>query len=108
MHNANVTLMRSNAQELEAVARRIAEQLNRAPGPVRLLLPLGGLSMLDAPGQPFHDPQANAVLFSTLERLFVPTTTHKLIPLPDHIHAPAFAAAVAEHVRAVTQPVATA
>lgn len=101
VHNANVTLMRSNAQELAAAAQRLAEQLNRAPGPVRLLLPLGGLSMLDAPGQAFHDPVADAVLFDTLERLFVVSDTHRLIRLPHHINDPLFAAAVAEQVRAV-------
>lgn len=101
VHNANVTLMRSNAQELEAAATRVAEQLNRASGPVRLLLPLGGLSMLDAPGQAFHDPAADAVLFDTLERLFISSDTHRLIQLPHHINDPLFAAAVAEQVRAV-------
>jgi uncharacterized protein (UPF0261 family) len=101
VHNANVTLMRSNAEELEAAASRIAEQLNRARGPVRLLLPLGGLSMIDAPGQPFHDPVADSVLFDALERLFVPSDSHRLIRMPHHINDPAFAAAVAEHVRAV-------
>lgn len=101
VHNANVTLMRSNVQELEAAAHRIAEQLNRARGPVRLLLPLGGLSMLDAPGQAFHDPAADAVLFDTLERLFVVSDTHRLLKLPQHINDPLFAAAVAEQLRAV-------
>ena len=101
VHNANVTLMRSNAEELEAAAHRIAEQLNRASGPVRLLLPMGGLSMLDAPGQPFYDPTADAVLFDTLERLFVVSDTHRLTRLPHHINAPAFAAVVADEVRAV-------
>ena len=101
VHNANVTLMRSNGQELAAAAQRLAEQLNRAPGPVRLLLPLGGLSMLDAPGQAFHDPVTDAVLFDTLERLFVVSDTHRLIRLPHHINDPLFAAAVAEQVRAV-------
>ena len=101
VHNANVTLMRSNAQELEAAAHRIAEQLNRASGPVRLLLPMGGLSMIDAPGQPFHDPAADAVLFDALERLFVVSDTHRLTRLPHHINDPAFAAVVADEVRAV-------
>jgi uncharacterized protein (UPF0261 family) len=101
VHNANVTLMRSNAQELEAAAMRIAEQLNRARGPVRLLLPLGGLSMIDAPGRAFQDPVADAVLFDTLERLFVTTDTHRLLKLPQHINDPAFAAAVAEQLREV-------
>ncbi len=41
-HNAQVTLMRSTAGELAEAGRRIAEQLNRSKGPVRLLIPLGG------------------------------------------------------------------
>ncbi len=101
VHNANVTLMRSNAEELEAAARRMAEQLNRSSGPVRLLLPLAGLSMLDAPGQPFHDPAADAVLFDTLERCFIESDAHRLIRLPHHINESAFAAALAAHLRAV-------
>ena len=36
--------------------------------PVRFFLPEGGVSALDAPGQPFHDPQANAALFGALEQ----------------------------------------
>ncbi|KAJ5249020.1 hypothetical protein N7468_000471 [Penicillium chermesinum] len=33
----------------------------------RLLLPTGGVSMLDVPGQPFWNPEVDEVLFSTLE-----------------------------------------
>lgn len=101
VHNADVTLMRSNTDELTAAAQRIAEQLNRASGPVRLLLPMHGLSMLDAPGQPFHDPQANGALFGTLEREFIASDTHQLIALPMHINDASFAAAVDQQVRAV-------
>ena len=99
VHNANITLMRSTAAELVAVGLRIAEQLNRSAGPVRLLLPMGGLSMLDAPGQPFHDPAADAALFGTLQRAFAASATHSLEMLPLHINDPAFAAAVAHAVR---------
>jgi uncharacterized protein (UPF0261 family) len=41
------------------------------------------------------------VLFDTLERLFVVSDTHRLTRLPHHINDPAFAAVVAEEVRAV-------
>jgi uncharacterized protein (UPF0261 family) len=101
VHNADVTLMRSNAQEMQAAAQRIAAQLQQAAGPVRLLLPLGGLSMLDAPGQPFHDPQANAVFFATLRQQFRASAQHQLIALPHHINDPAFAAALAGALREV-------
>jgi uncharacterized protein (UPF0261 family) len=101
VHNADVTLMRSNAHEMQAAARRIAEQLNRAAGPVRLLFPLGGLSMLDAPGQPFHDPGANAAFFDTLRSEFRTAGKHELTELPCHINDPAFAAALADALRDV-------
>ena len=100
VHNANVTLMRATAVEMAAAGRRIAEQLNRSTGPVRLLLPLGGLSMLDAPGQPFHDPAADEALFEAIEESFVVSDTHQLLRIPLHINDPGFAQ---EIVSAVVQ-----
>jgi uncharacterized protein (UPF0261 family) len=99
-HNANVTLMRSTADELRQAGREIATRLNRAAGPVRLLLPLGGLSALDAPGQPFHDPEADAALFQCIRETFSPGPTHRLIEVPAHINDTAFAAAVAAEATA--------
>jgi uncharacterized protein (UPF0261 family) len=90
-HNANVTLMRTTADELRQAGREIAERLNRAPGPVSLLLPLGGLSALDAPGQPFHDPQADAALFEAIRESFTSSDTHRLVEVAAHINDPAFA-----------------
>jgi uncharacterized protein (UPF0261 family) len=65
-HNPAVTLMRTSVEESRAIGRRIGEQLRRARGPVVLCLPLRGVSMLDAEGQPFHDPQADRALFESL------------------------------------------
>lgn len=98
VHNPQVTLMRSTAEELAAAGLRIAEQLNRSTGEVRLMVPLGGLSMIDAPGQPFHDPQADAVLFETIRRNFIQTDKHHLIELAHHINDAAFAQAIASEV----------
>lgn len=93
-HNANVTLMRTTADELRQAGREIALRLNRAAGPVRLLLPLQGLSALDAPGQPFHDPQADAALFQAIRDHFTASGTHRLVEVAAHVNAPAFADAV--------------
>ena len=35
-------------------------------GQVRFFLPEGGVSALDAPGRPFHDPAARAALYTAL------------------------------------------
>lgn len=105
VHNPDVTLMRSNADEVRAAGERIAEQLNRARGPVRLLLPLRGVSMLDAPGQAFYAPAVNAALFDTLRARFAPSDTHRLIELDLHINDAAFAAALAQQLREVLRAV---
>ena len=62
-HNSAVTLMRTSADECVAIAEFIGSKLARAVAPITLLLPEGGLSLLDAPGQPFHDPSADEALF---------------------------------------------
>jgi uncharacterized protein (UPF0261 family) len=105
VHNPDVTLMRSNADEVRAAGERIAEQLNRARGPVRLLLPLRGVSMLDAEGQAFHAPEVDAALFDTLRKRFAVSDTHRLIELDLHINHPAFAAALAQQLREVLRNV---
>ena len=56
VHNPQVTLMRTTAEENERMGRWIGERLNAMDGPVRFFLPEGGVSALDAPGQPFRDP----------------------------------------------------
>src|SRR5215475_657509 len=81
-HNANVTLMRTTAEENAAMGRWIAERLNRCEGPVRFLIPEGGVSGIDAPGQPFHDPAADRALFTAIEQTFKPAANHKLLRLP--------------------------
>ena len=55
-HNPQVTLMRTTADENTRMGHWIGERLNRMDAPVRFFLPEGGVSALDAPGQPFHDP----------------------------------------------------
>ena len=68
VHNPNVTLMRTTRDENRAIGEWMGSRLNQMDGPVRLLLPLGGVSLLDAPGKPFHDPEADNALFEALEK----------------------------------------
>ena len=103
IHNPNVTLMRTTAEENEAMGMFIAERLNRMEGPVRFLIPEGGVSGLDAPGQPFNDPAANRMLFSTIERMFVQTPRRRLIKLPHHINDRPFAEALVSNFREIAE-----
>jgi uncharacterized protein (UPF0261 family) len=102
VHNAQVTLMRTTADENRAAGSWIASRLNKCEGPIRFLLPLGGVSAIDAPGKPFHDPDADSALFSAIEKDFQATKKRKLIKLPYHINDQQFAAAVVSNFREVS------
>jgi len=67
-HNPAVTLMRTTTDENARLGALIAEKLNRARGPVAVLVPRGGVSMLDVEGEPFFDPEADNALFASLRR----------------------------------------
>jgi uncharacterized protein (UPF0261 family) len=66
-HNPQVTLMRTTPEECRRLGEIIAEKLNASTAPVTVLIPLRGISVISAPGQPFHDAEADAALFGTLK-----------------------------------------
>jgi uncharacterized protein (UPF0261 family) len=103
-HNPQVTLMRTTVEENIQQARWIARRLNQCEGEVRFLLPLGGVSALDAPGQPFWDPVADRALFETLTSEFQQSGHRKLVRLPYHINDPNFAQAGVEEFLAIVGP----
>jgi uncharacterized protein (UPF0261 family) len=93
-HNQNVTLMRTTAEECVAIGRFLVDKLNRMEGPVRFLIPEGGLSLIDAPGGPFWDPAADRALFDTIATGFRAGAHRKLVRLPHNVNDPAFADAL--------------
>jgi uncharacterized protein (UPF0261 family) len=92
-HNAQVTLMRTTAEECANIGSWIGSKLNASKGPVRFLLPLRGVSALDVEGGAFHDPEANEALFGALRKTVRQTAERQLVELDLHINDPAFAAA---------------
>ena len=101
VHNSQVTLMRTTAAENRAMGEWIGARLNACAGPVRFLIPEKGVSLIDAPGMPFHDPDADAALFEALERTVEETGARRLIRLPLHINDADFAAALVESWREI-------
>jgi uncharacterized protein (UPF0261 family) len=65
-HNPQVTLMRTTPGENRELGRIIAAKLNASVGPVTVMIPLRGVSVIGAPGGPFHDPDADAALHEAL------------------------------------------
>ncbi len=107
-HNPTVTLMRTTVEENRRIGLFLASKLNAMAGPVRFLIPEGGVSAIDKPGQPFHDPEADRMLFTTIEQHFRAGPQRKLLRLPHHINDEAFADALVAAWREVQQAAASA
>ena len=93
VHNPQVTLMRTTASENKEIGEFIAAKLNTCEGPVRFLLPEGGVSMIDAPDQPFHDPEADEALFAAIEANVVQTDNRVVTRIAANINDEAFVTA---------------
>ncbi len=66
-HNPQVTLMRTTPEECRRLGEILAEKLNTSQGPVSVLIPLRGISVISAAGQTFHDTAADNALFDALK-----------------------------------------
>ncbi len=88
-HNPNVTLMRTTVEENGRLGEILAQKLNASEGPVSVVFPRKGLSMIDAPGQPFWLPEADEALFASLKSNLRPDIP--LIELDCNINDPMFA-----------------
>jgi uncharacterized protein (UPF0261 family) len=86
--------MRTTPEETAELGRRIARKLSAATGPTALFLPLRGVSMIDAEGQPFHDPEADEALFAALRDGLGDRV--ELVEMECNVNDPEFAAAMAD------------
>jgi uncharacterized protein (UPF0261 family) len=93
-HNPQVTLMRTTPEECAQLGRILAEKANLSTGPITVLLPTRGVSVISAPGGPFHDPAADAALFTALKDHLRPEIP--VIEMACTINDPAFSEACAE------------
>jgi uncharacterized protein (UPF0261 family) len=94
VHNAQVTLMRTTASELRSIGEWVAAKLTAATSPVVLLIPERGVSALDAPGQAFYAPEADKVLFETLEEELANHRWVQVRRIAAHINDPEMSAAI--------------
>jgi uncharacterized protein (UPF0261 family) len=87
--NPNVTLLRTNVEENVRIGELIAAAANAATAPAAILLPLGGVSMLDSEGGRFWDPEADRACFDAIQRNLKPGIL--VIELEHNINDAAFA-----------------
>jgi uncharacterized protein (UPF0261 family) len=93
-HNPNVTLMRTTPEENARLGEILAGKLNLSTGPVTVILPLRGVSMIDSPGGAFWWPEANRALFDALKKHLRPDIP--VLALDANVNDPEFARACAE------------
>ncbi len=95
-HNPTVTLMRTTPEENDKLGKEIAHKASAAKGPTAILLPLRGVSAIDAEGKPFWWPEADRALFESIRLWRSPHV--ELIELDLHINDPAFAQAATDRL----------
>ena len=86
----DVTLMRTNENENEQLGKEIADKVSKSSGPVKILLPLKGISIVSSPGEVFHNPKVDQVLFDSIKRHTQPDI--EIIEIPANINDQVFAA----------------
>jgi uncharacterized protein (UPF0261 family) len=92
-HNPSITLMRTTPEENAELGRIIGGKLSKARGPTAFFLPLGGVSAIDRPGQPFYWPEADDAFRQGLKAVL--SNNVELFELELNINDPAFAEAMA-------------
>lgn len=101
-HNPQVTLMRTTPAEAAELGAILARKANAYADRAAILIPRKAISVISAPGQPFHDPAADEALFDAIKR-------DAKVPVEEHdreINDPAFATACAERLLALMRQAA--
>jgi uncharacterized protein (UPF0261 family) len=93
-HNPVATLVRLEAGEMAELGRTVAERLNAARGPVRVVAPTRGFSLADVEGGDLWDPDADAAFLEALAGALRPAVAFE--PVDTHVNDPALADLVAE------------
>jgi uncharacterized protein (UPF0261 family) len=94
VHNPSVTLMRTTPEECAEIGRITAIKLNRASGPVTVLIPLRGVSAIDIIEGPFYSQEALNAYRRALKTSLSPTI--RLVELDAHINDERFALVAAD------------
>lgn len=101
-HNPQVTLMRTTVEENREIGKRLAEKLNMATGETTVILPLKGVSMIDAEGEAFYGPEEDKVLFDTL-REGVRNEKVTILEMDAHVNDEAFSIAACDELLALIE-----
>ena len=94
-HNANVTLMRTTAEENAQLGQIMAQKLLLAQGLTRVLIPKNGVSAIDKTDQPFYSPEAETAWIDSLKS-GLDGSDVEVIEMDNHINDEAFGEKLAQ------------
>jgi uncharacterized protein (UPF0261 family) len=100
-HNPVATLVRLDRDEEARLGALIAERLNEAVGPVRVVAPTRGFSLADAEGGDLWDPDADRAFLDALRGALRPGIPFEEVDA--HVDDTAFADVVAERYLSLIQ-----
>ena len=101
-YTPSITLMRTNVEENEILGAKIAAKANASKGPVAIIVPQKGFSVLDRAGGKkmtridgtvageWHDEAANSALIESIKKN-LDTDKVQLVEVAAHINDPEFA-----------------
>ena len=67
IHNPQITLMRTTADECRQLGEIVAKKANAYQAGTAIMIPRKAISVISAAGQPYHDAAADEALFSALK-----------------------------------------
>jgi uncharacterized protein (UPF0261 family) len=102
VHNPTVTLMRTTVKEMAELGARVGRKAAAATGPTEVFWPDRGVSALDADGQAFFDPAADAACRDALDGE-LRAAGQAMQRIDAHINDPAFATAMAGRLHQMIQ-----
>lgn len=91
--------VRTSPDECREAARVLADRLNRARAPFRVVIPTEGWSSLDAPGRPLWDPVADQAFTEELTRRL--SRPERVVTVQGNLYTPEFGARLAAEFLAV-------
>ena len=92
IHNPQVTLMRTNAEENKQLGKILAEKANANAAPTVIMLPTKAISIISAEGQAFYDLEADHALFQSIKE----NASVEVIEIDEEINSEIFAQASAK------------
>ena len=100
-HNPVATLVRLSSDEETELGRMVAERLNEARGPVRVVVPTGGFSLADAEGGELWDPEADRAFVDALREALRPDIPFEQVDA--HVDDADFAELVADRYLSILE-----